>query len=79
MIYQTLKQILIEKLGIEESIITPAAFIKRDLELDSTETVAVALELKKRKNVDFKFPSQDISLQQLCETIEETLACEETV
>lgn len=63
MIYDLLIKTLKDSLGIEEDIIHPKAMVKKDLQLDSTETVAIALELKKKFNIDFKFPSEDISLE----------------
>jgi len=63
MIYDVIKKTLKESLGIEEEMIHPNAMIKKDLQLDSTETVAVSLELKKIFNIDFKFPAEDLSLE----------------
>lgn len=63
--YELIKEILVEKLGIEDELIKPEACLERDLELDSTETVVVALELKKRLGISYEFPEQDLSLQEL--------------
>jgi acyl carrier protein len=70
----TVKLILIN-LGIAEQLITESAFLYKDLELDSTETVEIALELKRRFNIDMKFESRaDMPLSEICSTIDRALA-----
>lgn len=70
---ELLKQALVEQLGIDASLIKPESYVKKDLELDSTETVIIALEIKKNFNVDFKFPADDISLQQIVDQVQENI------
>lgn len=70
MIYEMIKQALIHQVGIEENLINPASYLQRDLELDSTETVIIALEMKKHFKVDYIFPEEDVTLRELSEKIE---------
>ncbi len=70
MIYAVIKNTLDTLLGIDEAIIHPSAMIKKDLQLDSTESVVIALELKKRFGVDYRFPTDDISLADICKEVE---------
>lgn len=71
MIYNKIKQALIEKLGIEESLVSPDSYVQADLELDSTETVIIALELKKLLGVDYVFPEGDVTLAQIVASVNE--------
>lgn len=73
MIYEAIKKALIDQLGIDEAIISPDAQISADLELDSTETVIIALEIKKRFNYDYKFSRKDVSLQEIVNKVEESI------
>ncbi|HEY9660234.1 MAG TPA: phosphopantetheine-binding protein, partial [Allocoleopsis sp.] len=57
MVMDTLKEILLE-LGITDSEITETAFLRKDLQLDSTETVQIALELKRRLGVSVKLEAR---------------------
>jgi acyl carrier protein len=66
MIFNTLKQALIDQLGIDSNLINLETYIEKDLQLDSTETVILALEIKKKFAVNFKFPDKDISLSEIC-------------
>ena len=73
MIFSTLKAILID-LGIDERALTEDAHLRKDLELDSTETVEISLELKRRLGVEMKLESrQDPTLAELCARIERVL------
>jgi acyl carrier protein len=63
--FEIIKKILIDKLGIDEGKIKPNSYLEKDFELDSTETVLIALEIKKRFGVDFDFPQKDITLSEL--------------
>ena len=74
MIYELVKNTLQNSLGIDGALINPQAMVEKDLQLDSTETVAIALELKKHLGVDFKFPKQDLTLQDLCDQVTELQA-----
>ena len=65
------KEILID-LGIGETQINAHARLKEDLELDSTDTVQVALDLKRRLDVDIAFASgEDMTVGDLCALIEQ--------
>ncbi len=65
----TLKEILLE-LGIDESDISETALLRKDLQLDSTETVQIALELKRRLGVSVKLEArQDMTLGQICDLV----------
>ena len=69
MVMDTLKDILIE-MGISEDLLTADALLKKDLQLDSTETVEISLALKRRLGVNVKIESRkDTTLAQLCEMI----------
>ena len=71
---ETLRSILVEQLGIPESSITENALLRTDLELDSTETVELVLELKRRLGISVKFESrQDLSLSEVGKMIEGAL------
>lgn len=77
MIFEVIKSALIEQLGLEENSIKPHAYIERDLELDSTETVIIALEIKKQFRVEYKFPDEDVTLQDIVDKVE--MLCSELV
>ncbi len=71
MVMDTLKDILIE-LGISEDLLTEDALLKKDLQLDSTETVEISLALKRRLGVNVKIESRkDTTLAQLCEMVDQ--------
>lgn len=63
--FDVLKQIIVDKLGIEPELIHPESFLEKDLELDSTETVVIAMEIKKRLGISYEFPEKDLSIQEL--------------
>lgn len=74
MAMETLKDILME-LGITESEITETALLRKDLQLDSTETVQIALELKRRLGVSVKLEArQDMTLGHICEMVAQAAA-----
>lgn len=74
MILTTLKEILID-LGIDENALREDAHLRKDLELDSTETVEVALALKRQLGVEIKLESrQDPTLAELCAQVEQAKA-----
>jgi len=50
-IAQKVKQIIIEKLGVEESEVTPEASFTNDLGADSLDTVELIMEYKKEFNI----------------------------
>jgi acyl carrier protein len=74
MIMQVIRNALINELGIEETLIRPEAKIEADLELDSTETVIIALEIKKKFGIDYIFPAEDVTLQAICDYVKEKQA-----
>lgn len=66
----TLKAILTE-LGIPQELVHQDALLREDLQLDSTETVELAIALKRQLGVSVKLESrQDITLAQLCHKVE---------
>ncbi len=72
--YDTLKSILVD-IGISEDAIVPSASLRKDLKLDSTETVEVALEIKRRLDVDVKLESKaDHAVADVCALIERAKA-----
>ncbi|MCY7322771.1 MAG: phosphopantetheine-binding protein [Phormidesmis sp. CAN_BIN36] len=74
MVMDTLKAILLE-LGIEESDVTETALLRKDLQLDSTETVQIALELKRRLGVNVKLEArQDMTLGHICDLVAQAAA-----
>lgn len=74
MVMDTLKDILLE-LGIPEETITPDALLKKDMQLDSTETVEISLGLKRRLGVNVKIESRkDTTLSELCDMVNQAMA-----
>ncbi|MDP8964493.1 MAG: acyl carrier protein [Cyanobacteriota bacterium] len=69
-----LKAILID-LGIPEESIHQDALLREDLQLDSTETVEIALGLKRKLGVNVKLESrQDMTLAQLGNRVEAAMS-----
>ena len=50
-IAQKVKQIIIDKLGVEESEVTPEASFTNDLGADSLDTVELIMEFEKEFNI----------------------------
>lgn len=50
-IAQKVKQIIIDKLGVEESEVTPEASFTNDLGADSLDTVELIMEFEKEYNI----------------------------
>jgi acyl carrier protein len=74
MILETVTAILME-LGITRSEITESSFLRKDLQLDSTETVQISLELKRRLDVSVKLESrQDLTIAQVCGKVEQAMS-----
>ncbi len=70
----TLKATLTD-LGIPEEMIHQDALLREDLQLDSTETVELALALKRRLGVSVKLEGRkDITLAQLCDRVETAIS-----
>lgn len=58
---------VLAELGVEAAAVTPAARLRADLELDSTELVQVALELTRHFGVRVKLAAKDdLTLAQVC-------------
>lgn len=70
MIFETIKSALVNELDIESDLITLDALVDKDLELDSTENVVIALALKKHYGIEYVFPKEDISLGEIVKTVE---------
>jgi acyl carrier protein len=71
MTFETIKKILLD-LGIDEERIHADAYLHKDLELDSTETVQIALDLKRLYGVTVKFESrQDLTVADVCALIDQ--------
>lgn len=69
-----LKSILID-LGIGEDLIHEQASLRKDLQLDSAETVEVALELRRRLGVSVELGSRkEMTLAEVCAAVEEARA-----
>lgn len=79
MVFETIKNALVKKLGLEPEIVTKNAFIEKDLELDSTENVIISLELKKKYGIDYVFSKEDISLGDICKKVEQMISENENV
>ncbi|WP_392535273.1 acyl carrier protein [Nostoc sp. C117] len=63
-VMETINKILTD-LGITEELLYPDALLRKDLQLDSTETVEVSLELKRQLGVSVKLEGrQDMTLAQ---------------
>lgn len=74
MIFTVLKNILID-LGMDESALHDTTHLRKDLELDSTETVEISLELKRQLGVDIKLTSrEDPTLAEICTMVERAKA-----
>ena len=50
-IAERVKQIIVEKLGVEESEVTPEANFQNDLGADSLDTVELIMEFEKEFNI----------------------------
>lgn len=66
----TLKAILAD-LGIPEELLHKDTLLRKDLQLDSTETVEISLGLKRKLGVSVKLEGrQDMTLAQVCNLVE---------
>ncbi|MFP5270434.1 acyl carrier protein [Coleofasciculus sp.] len=69
-VMDTLQGILTE-LGIPKESLNQNTLLRQDLQLDSTETVEIALGLKRQLGVSVKLGGrQDLTLAQLCNLVE---------
>jgi acyl carrier protein len=70
----TLKQVLAD-LGIPVESLRENTLLRRDLQLDSTEIVEMALGLKRRLKVNTKIENQqDKTLADICESIAKAMS-----
>lgn len=70
----TLKQVIAD-LGIPVESLREKTLLRRDLQLDSTEIVEVALGLKRKLGVKIKIESQqDKTLADVCESIAKAMS-----
>ncbi|PSB25438.1 acyl carrier protein [Stenomitos frigidus ULC18] len=70
----TLTEILLE-LGIDQSDINEDAYLRKDLQLDSTETVQIALEIKRRLGASVKLEArQDTTIAQVCDKVVQSMS-----
>jgi acyl carrier protein len=73
MVLETLREIIAD-LGIEPEEVTPDAHLRGDLELDSTETVEISLELKRRLGAEVKLElKEDPTIADVCALVDEAL------
>ncbi len=69
--FAVVKDILVTDLGVEEEKVTPGAHLLEDLELDSTDTVEISLQLKKRLGAEVKLQVRDDpTVQDVCTMVE---------
>ncbi|MBY5280773.1 acyl carrier protein [Aphanizomenon flos-aquae CCAP 1446/1C] len=70
----TLKTILTD-LGIPEESLCEDTFLSKDLQIDSVETVEIALGLKRKLGVNIKLEAwQNMTLAQVCNVVEAAIA-----
>lgn len=73
--FAVVKDILVTDLGVEEEQVTQGAHLLEDLELDSTDTVEISLQLKKRLGADVKLQVRDDpTVGEVCTMVERALA-----
>lgn len=73
-VIDSLKGILVD-LGISRESIHENTRLQQDLQLDSTETVELALGLKRQLGVSIKLETrQDLTIAQVCQLIEAAMA-----
>ena len=74
MTFDTVKKSLLD-LGIDEELITENAYLHKDLELDSTETIQIALDVKRIYDVTIKLESRkDLTVGEVCALIDQARA-----
>ncbi len=73
--FEVVKDILVTDLGAEEEQVTEGAHLLDDLELDSTDTVEISLQLKKRLGADVKLAVRDDpTIAEVCAMVDTALA-----
>jgi acyl carrier protein len=72
-VMNTLKKILTD-LGIPEESLHQDTLLSKNLQLDSVETIEIALALKRKLGVSVKLEAwQDMTLAQVCNMLEEAM------
>ena len=72
--FTILTSILVD-LGIPPDTIHEKALLRKDLGIDSTETVEIAIEVRRRLGVNIRLEArQDMPLADVCAMIDEALA-----
>lgn len=62
------------ELGITDEQMTDDAHLQSDLELDSTEVVQIALEMKRRFGIEVKLEAgDDLTIGEVCRLVEDRL------
>lgn len=74
MVINLIKDVLINELGIDPDLVINETKIQKDLQLDSTESVIIALEIKKKYGVDYIFPNHDVTLEEIAEAVNKILS-----
>jgi acyl carrier protein len=73
--FAVVRDILVTDLGVEEEKVTRGAHLLEDLELDSTDTVEISLQLKKRLGADVKLQVRDDpTIEEVCAMVDTALA-----
>ena len=73
--FAVVRDILVTDLGVEEEKVTQGAHLLEDLELDSTDTVEISLQLKKRLGADVKLQVRDDpTIEEVCTMVDTALA-----
>ena len=73
--FAVVKDILVTDLGVEEEQVTEDAHLLEDLELDSTDTVEISLQLKKRLGAEVKLQVRDDpTIKEVCAMVDSALA-----
>src|ERR1700676_4298396 len=73
--FAVVKDILVTDLGVEEERVTEDAHLLEDLELDSTDTVEISLQLKKRLGAEVKLQVRDDpTIKEVCAMVDSALA-----
>jgi acyl carrier protein len=64
-------KIILASLGIPIESLYSDTLVRKDLQLDSTETIEVSLELKRQLGINVKLETrEDMTLAQICNLIE---------
>ena len=72
-IAQKVKQIIIDKLGVEESEVTPEASFTNDLGADSLDTVELIMEFEKEFNISIPDKNTFFTINQRISYLEQNV------